>query len=51
MGDFIFFSSIYFFWLRPIMLLHWLETTTLHDTTMVLIRLKSFYWETKGDTF
>lgn len=44
-----FFSSVYLLWLRPIILLHQLETTTLHDTTMFLISLKSFNWETKGD--
>lgn len=42
-------SSVYLLWLRPIILLHRLETTTLHDTTMFLISLKSFNWETKGD--
>lgn len=47
MGNF--FSSVYFLWLRPIILLHQLETATLHDTTVFLISPKSFNWETKGD--
>lgn len=47
MGNF--FSGVYLLCLRPIILLPRLETTTLHDTSMVLISLKSFNWETKGD--
>lgn len=49
MGKFI--SYISLLWLRLTILLHWLETTTLHDTTMVLISLKSLHRETKGDIF
>lgn len=45
MGNF--FSGVYLLWLRPIILLPRLETTTLRDTSMVLISLKSFNWETK----